>query len=351
VVAAATLGSWIERDVTGPGPSTEMPHEFEPRVLARRALEVILLLGVLVLAAELAPGLGDVRRELSHAQPGWLAVAGALEALSGCSYVLMFRPVFCRRLSWRTTWELSWSELAVGSIVPASGAGGLALGAWILRRGGMSVDRIARRSVAFFLLKSSVNFVAVAVIGVLMATHLVGPDRPWWQTAAPAAAAVLAIAVVLALPRLGEGRAPEQDAGRVHRWSHAARRGLIGGVTEAIVVARARDPLLLVGALGYWAFHAVGVSPSIWVILMGYLIGQLGGALPLPGGVGGIDGGLIGTLVVFGVPAAATTAAVLAYRVILFWLPLVVGGFAFWALRRGVGDPGRNDLFASEAPG
>ena len=59
---------------------------------------------------------------------------------------------------------------------------------------------------------------------------------------------------------------------------------------------------------------------------MGYLIGQLGGLLPIPGGIGGIDGGLIGTLIVYGAPAAIVTAAVLAYRVILFWLPLVAGG-------------------------
>ena len=64
------------------------------------------------------------------------------------------------------------------------------------------------------------------------------------------------------------------------------------------------------------------------VVLMGYLIGQLGGLLPLPGGVGGIDGGLIGTLIVYGAPAAATAAAVLAYRAILFWLPLIVGAIA-----------------------
>ena len=58
---------------------------------------------------------------------------------------------------------------------------------------------------------------------------------------------------------------------------------------------------------------------------MGYLIGQLGGLLPLPGGLGGIDGGLLGTLVVYGTPVATTAAAILAYRVILFWLPLIVG--------------------------
>jgi uncharacterized protein (TIRG00374 family) len=80
---------------------------------------------------------------------------------------------------------------------------------------------------------------------------------------------------------------------------------------------------------------------------MGYLIGQLGGLLPIPGGIGGIDGGLIGTLVVYGVPVAGAAAAVLAYRLILFWLPLIVGGVAFWALRR---DMPRGNELASCAP-
>ena len=83
---------------------------------------------------------------------------------------------------------------------------------------------------------------------------------------------------------------------------------------------------------------------------MGYLIGQLGGALPIPGGIGGIDLGLIGTLVVYGAPAAATAAAVLAYRVILFWLPLLVGAVSFWSVRRALNDPDRPDLCAVPVP-
>ena len=113
---------------------------------------------------------------------------------------------------------------------------------------------------------------------------------------------------------------------------------------------------MLVGSLGYWAFdnavlwasfHAFGLSPPLTIILMGYLIGQLGGLLPIPGGIGGIDGGLIGTLIVYGAPAAGTAAAVLGYRVILFWLPLIIGGLAFGALRRDM--PGQGEL-ASCAP-
>src|SRR5919204_2407602 len=169
------------------GGAEAMPDEFAPRRLLRRFLQVVALLAILVLIALLAPGLGEVRRRLGHAAPGWLVVAVALEALSCASYVLMFRPIFCRRMSWRTSAEIASSELAAGSIVPASGAGGLALGAWILRRGGMPADRIARRSVAFFLLKSSVNFVAVAVLGTLMAVGIVGPPPSLLPTPPPAA--------------------------------------------------------------------------------------------------------------------------------------------------------------------
>ena len=62
------------------------------------------------------------------------------------------------------------------------------------------------------------------------------------------------------------------------------------------------------------------------------------------GGVGGIDGGLIGTLILYGAPAAPTAAAVLAYRVILFWLPLVGGAVAFALLRRALDRSERPDL-------
>jgi uncharacterized membrane protein YbhN (UPF0104 family) len=330
-----------------------MPGDFQPRRLARRAIPVLALLTALGLIVVLAPGLGEVRDLLADADPSWLALAVLFEALSGVSYVLMFRPVFCRHMPWRTSWEISWSSLAVGSIVPASGAGGLALGAWILHEGGMPGERIARRSVAFFLIKSSVNFVAVAVLGTLMAIGLVGPELSLWLTAFPAVMAALLIGIVIVVPRLGPGPPPPPDSVRFRRALFSTRGALVNGTREAIQLVRTRDPLLLLGAFGYWAwdnavlwatFHAFDASPELSVILMGYLIGQLGGLLPLPGGVGGIDGGLIGALIVYGTPAATTAAAVLAYRMILFWLPLIVGGVAFASLRRGLNRADRPEL-------
>jgi uncharacterized membrane protein YbhN (UPF0104 family) len=335
------------------GGAGSLPEELAPRRLLRRLLQAAALLVVVVLVALLAPGLGEVRDRLAEASPGWLALGVAFETLSCISYVLMFRAVFCRRMSWRTSAEIGWAELAAGSIVPASGAGGLALGAWILRRGGMAVEQIARRSVAFFLVKSSVNFVAVAVLGTLMAVGIVGPHKSWLLTALPAALSVAVIVAVLAIPRLGPGGDPGPEASKLRRAWSAVRGAVINGTAEAVELVRSRDLMVIVGAIGYWAwdnavlwatFHAVGADVPLSIVLMGYLIGQLGGLLPLPGGIGGIDGGLIGTLVVYGAPAAATTAAVLAYRVILFWLPLVVGAIAFVSLRRALDQAERPDL-------
>jgi uncharacterized membrane protein YbhN (UPF0104 family) len=350
-----TTGSASEYRIVEPSPE-DLPREFQPRMLRRRGLQAIAALTVLVLIFLLAPGLGEVREQLDGANPGWLAVATLFEGLSFLSYLVMFGPIFCTGLTWRRSWQIGGSELAMGSLIPASGAGGLALGAWVLHRGGMSGQRIGRRSVAFFLIKSGVNFIAVVVLGAVMAVGLVGPDLSLWLTAFPAGMAALAIAGVVALPRFGPGRPPGPDASRLRRAMAATRRAVIDGTGEALQILRSGNRRVLAGSVGYWAFdnavlwatfHAFGISPPLTVVLMGYLIGQLGGLLPIPGGIGGIDGGLIGTLIVYGAPAAATAAAVLAYRLILFWLPLIVGAVAFAALRRDM--PGSYE-FASCAP-
>jgi uncharacterized membrane protein YbhN (UPF0104 family) len=334
----------------------ELPREFQPRTLRHRAAHALIALAMLVAIVSLAPGLGEVRDRLGEAIPGWLALATAFEALSFGSYILMFGPIFCTGLTRRRSWEIGGAELAMGSLVPASGAGGLALGAWVLHRGGMGGRRIARRSVAFFLIKSGVNFLAVAVIGTALALGLFGPDLSLWLTAFPAAMAAIAIGAVAALPRLGPGEDPGPDASRPSRWLHETRRAVTNGVAEARRILRSGNWRVLAGSFGYWffdnavlwaTFHAFGMSPPITVVLMGYLIGQLGGLIPIPGGAGGIDLGLIGVLIAYGTSAAGTAAAVFAYHVILFWLPLIVGGIAFEMLRRNMP---RTQEFASCAP-
>ncbi len=326
-----------------------LPPEFGSRALVRRGIPAAVGLLLVIAVVVLAPGLDEVRRSLSHADPAWLAAAVALELLSCLGYALMFRPLFCQRMSRRLSVELSAAELGVGSLVPTSGAAGLALGGWFLHEGGMKTDRVARRSVAFFLVKSSVNFFAVALIGGLMALGVVGPPVSLLLTLLPAMAAVIVIAVVIALPRLDAGSGARRSDRRAMGWLRSGRRALIGGSEEAIIALRPPAPQLIIGAVGYWlfdnavlwaAFLSLGVSVPLTIVLMGYLIGQLGGALPIPGGVGGIDLGLIGMLVLYGAPAGPAAAAVLIYRLILFWLPLLLGVGALVALRARLKRPG-----------
>jgi uncharacterized membrane protein YbhN (UPF0104 family) len=325
----------------------DLSHELDTRRLLRRGLAVVVALVALLLVAALAPGLGDVRHLLRNASPWWIVLAIGLEVASSLSYVAMFRPAFCKTMSWRSTFQIALSELAVGSIVPASGAGGVALGAVVLTRSGMPASVVARRSVAFLLVKSSVNFVAVAIIGVLMWLG-VGPDL---SPALTILGTAISIGVLVGVPLFARilGRAGARAGGKIRSVAVA----IYDGTTEAGRLLRERDPLLIGGAIGYWlfdnlvllaTFHAFGMSPPLIIVFMAYLVGQIGGVLPIPGGLGGIDGGLIGTLIVYGVSPAEAAAAVIAYRVILFWVPLVMGAPAFWFLRRGLHDVAEGPL-------
>lgn len=331
-----------------------LPGGLDSTSLRKRSLQAAGIFAVVIAVALLAPGLDQVRDVLGRADFAWLLLAVAFEGLSFASYIAMVRPVFCRGMSWRRAWQIGGTELAVGSLVPASGIGGLALGAWILNRAGMEPRRIARRSVAFFLLKSSVNFVAVAVLGIAMGLGL-GPENSFWLTWAPAIMATLVLVVVFSVGRLPAGKPSSRQSGP-KRWWQETRAALVGGVEESIAILRSGDVAVIAGSIGYWAFdnaviwatfHAFGLTLPLTIVLMGYLIGQLGGLLPLPGGIGGIDGGLIGTFIVYGVPAAGATAAVLAYRVVLFWLPLLVGTLAFTDLRRDM--PGSREFSTCRA--
>ena len=83
-------------------------------------------------------------------------------------------------------------------------------------------------------------------------------------------------------------------------------------------------------------FHAFGSVPPLAIIWIAYLIGELGGLIPVPGGIGGVDLGLVGTFVLFHVSLGAATAAVLAYRAIALLVPTALGSVAFVLLRRSL---------------
>ena len=318
----------------------QLPDEFSSSNLRRSLLVVAGLVLVVVAVVTLVPGLASLREAFAGAEPKWLAVAAALQVLSCGSYVLAFRAVFCRKMSWRTSTEIGLSELAANSLLSVGGMGGLALGAWILRRGGMETGHIARRTVAFFLLTSLVNVTFLIVGGLALATGLLSGAPSFLLGLIPALVGIAAIGLALAAGTAAHTLARRTERPRVER----VLRTVGAGVEEAVALLRSRDLMIIAGAGGYMLFDVamLGVCfaafgndvPPAGVLLLAYIIGLLGGLIPIPGGIGGVDAGLIGTLVVYGVDATDAAVAVIAYRGLLLSIPAALGLPALALLRR-----------------
>jgi uncharacterized protein (TIRG00374 family) len=327
----------------------DVPEELSGRKLRSRLLIVLLVLVVVVAVVTLLPGLSGLRSRLAHASPGWLVLGALLKVLSGFGYVAVFRMVFCRRMSWRVSTQIGMSEFGANALLPTGGAGGLALGAWALKRGGMPGEEIAKRTVAFFLLTSLPNVLGVILIGLGLAVGVLGGESNLVLTAVPAAIALAAVVGTIAGGRLArryERRKRDAGAREPSRRANAAVKtlaALADGVDESLALLREGNAVLIAGLLAYlvfdvmilWAgFRALGSSPPIAILALAYLIGELGGLIPVPGGLGGVEAGLLGTLVLYHVSITSAAGAVLAYRAIALVVPAILGAIAFGALRR-----------------
>jgi uncharacterized membrane protein YbhN (UPF0104 family) len=303
----------------------------------------VLLAGLLLAV----PGLRSAGDRITDASPEWLGVGVVMELLSCLGYVVLFGLVF-GRLGRRLSSRLSLAELAMNSVVSVSGLAGIALGAWVLRSKGISVERIAKRSVLIFMLTSAVNVVAVAVIGIPMWLGALPGSRKALLTLLPAAAALMSIAGVLLAAAWARRAAARHRARREQGRAVVALTALGGGVADALDLIRGHDWRLL-GAVAYWLFDnlvlyaclaAFGHTPSFWAVAMAYLVGMLANSVPIPGGFVAVEGGLVGMLLLFGVrPASEVLAAVVIYRAISLWIPAVIGSIAFLGLRREIGKP------------
>jgi len=332
-------------------PADDVPMPMPMHQLRRRMLQLAAAIVLVLAIVTLVPGLASVRARLATGSPAWLTLAATLEVLSCLAYVVAFRAAFCARMSWRMSWKIGMSELGAASVLPAGGAGGLAFGAWALRRSGMARQRIARRTVAFFLITSAVNVAAVILAGTGVAVGILAGPHALVLSVGPVVLAMAAVLGTLAAPRL--------TASLIDSWSSEARAkplrtvarvldAMGDGVGEALALLRSGDLMLLAGAVGYLVFdlavlavcfRAFGVAaPPIAAVALAYLLGQLGALIPVPGGIGGADAGLIGALVLYGTSSATATVAVLAYRALLLVIPAVLGGSAFIQLKRALRD-------------
>jgi uncharacterized protein (TIRG00374 family) len=327
-----------------------MPEEFNPRHLVVRVAQIGAVIAVVVIAISALPGLDEVRSRLKGAEPVWVAALVVAELGSCGGYLLVFRATFCSQMSWRLSYEIAMAELAANSLLPAGGAGGLALGVWALRQAGMPTGHIARRSVAFFVITSAANFLALVVVGIGVFVGILAGRGSAVLTLVPALVAAAGALLVCLSPKLlrslGSRREDDEGhglGGRVRSALHAGLRAGADGVDQALALLRAHSFGVIVGSFAYMAFDivalgfgfaAVGAVPSAGTLILGYLIGQLGNLIPVPGGIGGTEGALIGVFALYGVDVPEATAAVLLYRLFQMLIPALLGAPAFLVLRR-----------------
>jgi len=333
-------------DTTPPTPTASgaaMPAELNPRHLLRRLLVLVGLVAVVAVGIGSLPGFGTLRSRFAQADGWLLLVIGLLKLASCLSNVVAFRDVFCPTMSWGFSYELGMAEQGTNVLLPTGGAGGLALGAWALRQAGMPTGHIARRSVAFFVLTSLPNFACAALLGPLLLAGLFPGQAPAVPTAIFCGLAWTTMAIIVALPlvldRLGAGSTDGAVLGRLRRAAGSLANG-IRDTGELLVTRRWRAILGAIGYLGFdiaalaVGFAAFGTSLPAGPLIFAYVVGQLGGLIPLPAGIGGTDGGLIGAMVLYGSPLPQAAAAVLAYRLFQLGVPAVLGTIAFLQLRR-----------------
>ena len=213
----------------------------------------------------------------------------------------------------------------------------------------MPTKLIAERQFNLSFLNTGVDALALVVFGCALATGVFGDGYGLTLTLLPAilAAVGLAAAVLIARRR----SSGERLADTKHPKIAAAVATVAEAVedTEALLVRRG-SPAAVLGAVAYlgfdvlvlWsAFIAIGTEPlpSFPVVLMAYIIGALGGSLPLPAGLGTIAG-MVGMLILYGVGHSAAVAAVVLYQAVGMLVPLVGGGVAYVLVRRELGRVG-----------
>ena len=302
-------------------------------LLLRALLLGAVLAAVAVTLVDLIPGSS---RRLADSAPGWTAVAVALELIACASYAVLFHGVFSRSpyiLSFLRSSQIAIGELGAFAVVP-TGAGGPALRIWALIRSGMPFRTVMARTVTHVPIFNLPYVLAAVLLGTAVALHIGPGHAPTAVALAPLGVVIVAVTVTVGATAYVRAHPSRPRAG----WRGTGREAL-DAVPEGLrdVPARLREPALPLAAAGYWAgdcgvlvvaFHAVHGSAPLGVIVLAYMLGQLGSVLPLPGGVGGVEPAMLGVLTASGVDLGLGAAAVVIYRFVSLGIQAVAGTVA-----------------------
>jgi uncharacterized membrane protein YbhN (UPF0104 family) len=351
------------------GPELEPTAEIEragSRLLGdrRRMLSVlaafVLLIAAIYIFLPKVVGVGGSLKKLSDPSWPWVVVAIGFNAFSFLAYAVLFRGILGgrderdpvrRRLDLGASYKITMAGLAASTLFSAGGAGGIALTYWALRKAGMERRRAACRMVAFLVLLYTVYAGALIVFAVLLRTGVLSGKAPVAGTIVPAGLAALAFlftGLIALIPGDLERRIVRHRKTPWIRRLATVPATVATGVRTALAYLRypRSGARAIAGALGYWAgmvgilwasFHAYGGGVPLGVVVQGFFVGMAANLAPSPAaGVGTLDAGLIGAFLLFDIPTEIVFPAVLTFRLVGFWLPIIPGVIAYFQLRRQV---------------
>jgi uncharacterized membrane protein YbhN (UPF0104 family) len=287
--------------------------------------------------------------ELRKLHPLWIVAGVGFEAVSYLAFWTLQR-IALRTRSWFAVATSQLTAGAAGTVVPGGGAAAGAVQYGMLVRSGVAPGTVAS-GIAASVAASTAAVLALPAFALVSALGGTALPRKLEHIAILGGGAflLLAGAAVSAFlwdgPVLAVGRGVRGAAGWVgkrDRFAELPRRLL--GQRDAIRAAFAAHPVLaLLAAIGKWGFdflvlvsvvYALGLTPDSSVLLLAYSTSMVLGLIPLtPGGLGFVEAGLTGMLVLAGLSAGDAAVATLAYRLVSFWLPLPFG-LGAWLLFR-----------------
>lgn len=318
----------------------------------KRAVYIALaLISLLFLGDELLVIFSEAPR-LRTVKLGWFGVAVVLEAISFVCIWWLTRIVLPK-----VSWFVAATSQLVSNAVSRSVPGGVAAsGATLYRM--LSVSGVASSEAAGALAATSILSTAAlfAIPATAVVLALLGAPIPeeLWPTAV--AGGVMFVALVIGgLVCLRSDR-PLLFVGRLVNGVYSMIKGRFGRPLnfEPGRLLDERDRLTdvlenkgsqaVAAVAGNWAFdylaliaalYGVGADPRLSIVLLAYAGGAVLGMIPLtPGGVGFVEAGLYGLLVISGIAAQDAVLAVVVYRIVSLLFPLLAGLVAWRAYRR-----------------
>jgi glycosyltransferase 2 family protein len=282
----------------------------------------------------LLPQLADVQRTAdaaAEAQLGWLMPALLASAGSYFFAAVAMVGSVPQPVPFWATLRMQVASSFASRIAPAN-TGALAVGVRFLQRAGVQ-SAVAATSVG---LNMVAGFVVHAVLLVAFVAWT-GTRGVGGFSLPDASIALLIVAVLLAASGLVIGLVPavrRKVVPPLVSQMRTALGSLADVVTDpwrlfAMLGGSAGVTLCYIGALAATVLAFDG-GLSLPQVGTAYLVAAaLGSLSPTPGGLGAVEAALVSALTGYGMPDGRAVAAVLTFRLLTFWLPVLPGWFVF----------------------